>query len=78
MKSRLVPSSELTSRTLRASDYLNVERGAARVRWFARGGGVRRMGPFASQVKAAQAIMGLDGDPVEGAFVWPESTREKL
>ncbi len=77
MKSRVVGASELTSRTLRASDYLNVERGPAKVRWFARGGGVKRMGPFASQVQAAQAIMGLDGEPVEGAFVWPELTREK-
>ncbi len=78
MKTRVVSAEEWTAKTLRASDYLGVERGAPRTRWFARGGGVKRIGPFVSQVKAVQAVMGLDGEPVDGAFVWPEETREKL
>lgn len=42
------------------------------VDWFARGNGIRRMGPYASQAAAWAALRGLDGDPIPGATVWPE------
>lgn len=50
--------------------------------WFARGGGIAKMGPYASQVEAVNALRHIDtGEPIEGAFVWPEipgrSMREK-
>jgi hypothetical protein len=43
-----------------------------KVKWFARGGGIQKMGPYDSQVDAVQALMTTKGFPVEGAFVWPE------
>lgn len=51
---------------------LGTEREAPKTQWFARAGDIKRMGPFASHVEAARAVIGLDGAPVEGAFVWPE------
>ncbi len=46
--------------------------------WFARGGDVARMGPFATQEEASKALMTTEGRPIEGAFVWPVAkvTRE--
>ena len=62
-----------------------------RIVWFARGGDVERMGPFATQVEAAAHIMVHKATcdinhwphtgcncalcPIEGAFVWPEERR---
>lgn len=40
--------------------------------WFARGGDIGRMGPYKSYEEASFALMGVDGFPVEGAFVWAE------
>lgn len=42
------------------------------VHWFARGGGIKRMGPFPSQLQAWEALRKVDGEPVEDAQVWPE------
>ena len=42
------------------------------VQWFARGGGIKRCGPFASFVEAAAALRTTKGEPVDGAFCWPE------
>lgn len=47
--------------------------------WFARGGGIAKMGPFKSQVEATNALR-LRADPSsretrlfpDDAFVWPE------
>jgi hypothetical protein len=47
--------------------------------WYARGGGIAKSGPHASQAMAAAAIMGVNGFPVEDAFIWPvEVEREVL
>jgi hypothetical protein len=43
------------------------------LKWFARGGGMAKMGPYSSQAEAAAALITTDGIPVEGAFVWPET-----
>jgi len=43
-----------------------------KVVWYARGGGVARKGPYQTQVDAAASLFGLDGNPVDGSFVWPE------
>ncbi len=40
--------------------------------WFARGAGIKRAGPYATQVEAVAAMRATDGDPVKGCFVWPE------
>lgn len=45
------------------------------IEWWARGGGIARMGPYRSYARAAKALTGLDGLPVLGAFVWPEPIR---
>lgn len=42
------------------------------VQWFARGGGIERMGPYDTQVEAAAVLVTTDGTMVDGAFVWPE------
>lgn len=42
------------------------------VQWFARGGGIAKMGPYKSQVEAAASLLNTHGVHVEGAFVWPE------
>ena len=44
--------------------------------WFARGGGIVKMGPFKSQVEATNALrLAKDRDRFpEDAFVWPEET----
>lgn len=43
--------------------------------WFARGGNIAKMGPFPSYARAAKALIMTDGRPIEGAFVWPETTQ---
>lgn len=43
--------------------------------WFARGGNIAKMGPFPSYARAAQALITTEGVPIEGAFVWPETTQ---
>ncbi len=44
------------------------------VRWFAYYNYcLGRLGPFATQAEAAQAVMRTNGVPHSGAFVWPES-----
>lgn len=40
--------------------------------WFARGGGIGRMGPYPSYEQASFALMSTEGVPIEGAFVWAE------
>lgn len=41
--------------------------------WFARGGGVKRMGPFATQAQAARAlVLTNDRGFPDDAFIWPE------
>jgi hypothetical protein len=54
--------------------------------WYARGGGIARMGPFSSYEEASQALIrspavhprydNADGTPVDGAFVWWEPKKE--
>lgn len=53
-----------------------------RVQWFARGGGVIRMGPFKTQVEAANAMVIAKSDPSaprfpDDVFIWPEFTKSK-
>lgn len=45
--------------------------------WYARCQGIRKTGPFATQVEATSAVMDLDGEPAPGAFVWPEKKKLK-
>jgi hypothetical protein len=40
-----------------------------RVQYFARCEGIKRMGPFDSDLAAWQAMRGHDGEPVKGAVV---------
>lgn len=42
-----------------------------KVVWFARGGNIAHAGPFATQEKAVNIVLGENGFPVSGAFVWP-------
>ncbi len=44
----------------------------SKTNWWARTVDIVRIGPFSSQAKASKAILGLDGNPILGAFVWPE------
>jgi hypothetical protein len=44
--------------------------------YFARGEGIKKMGPYTSELRAWQALRGHDGLPVEGATVWPEEDKE--
>jgi hypothetical protein len=46
------------------------------VYWYARANGVHRLGTFATQLAAWEAVMGLDGTPILGATVWCESKIE--
>ncbi len=41
-------------------------------RWFAKGGGVSRAGPFKSDVEAAKAMTLVDGGKPEDFAIWPE------
>lgn len=43
--------------------------------WFARGGLIKRMGPFTTQQRAFDALRTTEGEPIEGAFVWSETVR---
>lgn len=43
------------------------------MKWFARGGGIAKMGPYGSYEEAAGHLINTEGFPVEGAFVWPET-----
>lgn len=47
------------------------------VEWFARANGIKRMGPYPTQIAAWRALFGLDGVPVPGATVWPEARRSQ-
>jgi hypothetical protein len=42
------------------------------VRWFGRGGGIKKCGPFESQLAAVKAMMTTEGFPIDDCFVWPE------
>ena len=44
-------------------------------RWFARGGGIEKCGPFKSQLEAVKAMMTTKGLPAEDCFVWPEMVK---
>lgn len=53
-----------------------------RIQWFARGGGISRMGPYKTHIEAAQALVlaaSKPGVPLfpDNAFVWPEPVRVK-
>lgn len=41
------------------------------IEWYARGGGIAKMGPYTSQARASAALLTPEGVPIEGAFVWP-------
>ena len=49
------------------------------IQWFAKGGGIAKIGPFESQIAATEAIR--YAEPVNGqffpidAFVWPENAK---
>lgn len=43
------------------------------IKWFARGGHIAKMGPYNSYEEAAKKLITIEGFPIEGAFVWPES-----
>lgn len=43
--------------------------------WYARGGDIAKMGPYASYEEAAKALMTTKGYPIEGAFIWPERNK---
>ena len=45
-----------------------------KVEWFARclAIGLKRSGPYKTQLEAWQAMRGLDGEPVPSSEVWPE------
>jgi hypothetical protein len=43
-----------------------------RVQYFARGGNIKRMGPFDTEIEAWEALKTHDGEPISGATVWPE------
>jgi hypothetical protein len=43
------------------------------IQWFARGGDISKMGPYASQELAAEALINVGGLPIDGAYVWPET-----
>ena len=45
-------------------------------KWYARGGGIAKMGPFESYEKAASHCINTKGLPVEGAFVWAETAAQ--
>lgn len=40
--------------------------------WYARGGGIAKMGPFKAQEIAAERLLDWNDRHVDGAFVWPE------
>lgn len=44
--------------------------------WYAASNCIAWMGPYASQIEAWDATIGLDGLPVQGARVW--CTRKRL
>lgn len=46
-------------------------------RWFARCRGIKRTGPFLSQMVAIDAIRDTNGEPSPEAFVWPEMVKAK-
>ena len=50
------------------------------LQWFARCQGIKRMGPFESQLKATQSIRRIDDGGAEfppNAFVWPEKKEKR-
>jgi len=48
------------------------------VRWFARGGGIKKCGPFACQLDAVKAMMTTEGFPIDDCFVWPQVITEEV
>jgi hypothetical protein len=46
------------------------------MQWFARGGEAAVMGPFRNQALASAALITVDGYPIEGSFVWPETAAQ--
>lgn len=48
------------------------------VAWFARGAGIKRIGPFSTELEAWEALQGTDGEPIEAATVWVERINPKL
>ena len=53
-------------------------KGVALIRWFARGGGVKRCGPFKTQIEATNALRMVEREGGQlfppDMFVWPEET----
>lgn len=47
-----------------------------KILWWARGGLIARMGPYATHAQAVRALRTFTGEPIEGAFVWPEEEED--
>jgi hypothetical protein len=52
--------------------------GTRKVVYYARCEGIRRMGPYPTELRAWQALKSLSGDPVKGAIVWPEEPSPRV
>ena len=48
------------------------------VYWYARARGIARMGTFATQLEAWEAVISLDGTPAPEATVWCERKVQRL
>ena len=46
--------------------------------WFARGGGIAKMGPYTRQCEAAQALRDAGGNLLPNALLWPEEVEVSL
>lgn len=46
--------------------------------WMASAPGIRCAGPYVSDIEAWRAVTGTDGLPVDGARVWPVTSRDLL
>lgn len=46
--------------------------------WFAASKEIFKMGPYKTQLEAWKMMMGLDGRPVEGTWVWCEEVSDEI
>ncbi len=51
-----------------------MEETVRKVIWYARTDEILRMGPYRTMLKACAAVMGADGYPVKGSYVWCEES----